>query len=582
MFFFVQVFDRRQLHWPEGGVTGRFVMRLDMMAQSMGVPEIHFHPFGPGRAKIDPRYLEKSLPPSFGRDPAPLYVLVTGMTPTPLGEGKTTTSIGLSMALNRLGIRTAVSIRQPSMGPVFGIKGGGAGGGKSTIEPSDVLNLHLTGDVHAVGAAHNLLASAIDNEIHHGNRLEIDPLTVGWPRVVDLNDRALRRVIVGLGGPANGSPRETRFDITVSSEVMAILALSTSYADLIERLGDISFGLSRDGRLLRARDLNVEGAMAAILREAFWPNLMSTSEGTPAIVHGSPFANIAHGNSSIIGDWVGLSGSDCVVTEAGFGADLGGEKFFDIKCRSLGRGPDVAVLVATAKSLRMHGGLADTVAGRPIPEILDSSDIPSVRKGMGNLLRQIRNVRRFGVPVVVAINAHPGDSPEEWSLIRELSVEGGAEDAVVCTHFRDGGEGALELAKIVQHAGRSKNASYRPLYSDDLPVEEKIRTVAREMYGANDVTFSSRARKSLADIERYGASGFPVCIAKTWASLSHDPTKKGAPSDFTFPVEEIRYATGARFVTAIAGDIQTMPGLPSRPAYRRIRLTPGGNVEGVS
>ena len=486
------------------------------------------------------------------------------------------------MAMNRLGIRTVVTIRQPSMGPVFGIKGGGAGGGKSTIEPSDVLNLHLTGDVHAVGAAHNLLASAIDNELHHGNRLDINPLTIGWPRVVDLNDRALRKVIVGLGGAANGSPRETRFDITVSSEVMAILALSTSYEDLIARLGDIGFGLSRDGRLLKARDLGVEGAMAALLREGFWPNLMSTSEGTPAIVHGSPFANIAHGNSSIIGDWVGLSGSDCVVTEAGFGADLGGEKFFDIKCRALGRGPDVAVLVATAKSLRMHGGLADTVAGRPIPEILDKSDVASVRKGMQNLLRQIANVRRFNIPVLVAINAHPGDSPEEWNLIRELSVDGGAEDAIVCTHFRDGGEGALELAEKVRHVGRSKGASYRPLYPDDLPVEEKIRTVSREMYGAKDVTFSPRARKSLADIERYGASCFPVCIAKTWASLSHDPSQKGVPSDFIFPVEEIRYATGARFVTAIAGDIQTMPGLPSRPAYRRIRLTSAGNVEGVS
>ena len=557
-------------------------MRLDKMAQSMGVPETHFHPFGPGRAKIDPRYLETFSPPSFGREPSPLYVLVTGMTPTPLGEGKTTTSIGLSMALNRLGTRTVVTIRQPSMGPVFGIKGGGAGGGKSTIEPSDVLNLHLTGDVHAVGAAHNLLASAIDNEIHHGNRLEINPLTVGWPRVVDLNDRALRKVIVGLGGAANGSPRETRFDITVSSEVMAILALSTSYGDLIDRLGDIGFGLSRDGRLLKARDLEVEGAMAAVLREGFWPNLMSTSEGTPAIVHGSPFANIAHGNSSIIGDWVGLSGSDCVVTEAGFGADLGGEKFFDIKCRALGRGPDVAVLVATAKSLRMHGGLADTVAGRPIPEILDKSDVPSVRQGMQNLLRQISNVRRFHVPVVVAINAHPGDSPEEWNVIRDLSMEGGAEDAIVCTHFRDGGAGALELAERVREVCRLKKASYRPLYPDALAVEEKIRTVAREMYGARDVTFSPKAKKSLADIERYGAASFPVCIAKTWASLSHDPSQKGAPSDFLFPVEEIRYATGARFVTAIAGDIQTMPGLPSRPAYRRIRLTSGGNVEGVS
>lgn len=557
-------------------------MPLDMIAQSMGIPPGYFHPFGPGRAKIDPRYLGELPSPSFGKKNEPLYVLVTGMTPTPLGEGKTTTSIGLSMALNRMGVRTAVSIRQPSMGPVFGIKGGGAGGGRSTIEPSEVLNLHLTGDVHAVGAAHNLLASAIDNEIYHGNRLEIDPLTVAWPRVVDLNDRPLRRVVIGLGGAPNGGPRETRFDITVSSEVMAILALSTSYADLIHRLGEISFGLSRGGQLLRARDLEVEGAMAAILREAFWPNLMATSEGTPAIVHGSPFANIAHGNSSVIGDWVGFSGMDCVVTEAGFGADLGGEKFFDIKCRTLGRGPNVAVLVATAKSLRMHGGLADTVAGRPIPAILDRSDVPSVRKGMSNLIRQIQNVRRFGVPVVVAINSHPEDSPEEWKVIQELSLSAGAESAVVCTHFRDGGEGAMELAEVVHRMARSTDGSYEPLYATDLPVEDKIRTVAREMYGAGEVVFSARARKSLADVDRYKAQDFPVCIAKTWASLSHDPARKGAPQGFSFPVEEIRFATGARFVTAIAGDIQTMPGLPSKPAYRRIRLTPGGQVEGVS
>lgn len=557
-------------------------MPLDMIAQSMGIPSGYFHSFGPGRAKIDPRYLGELSPPSFGKKPEPLYILVTGMTPTPLGEGKTTTSIGLSMALNRMGVRTAVSIRQPSMGPVFGIKGGGAGGGRSTIEPSEVLNLHLTGDVHAVGAAHNLLSSAIDNEIHHGNRLEIDPLTVAWPRVVDLNDRPLRRVVIGLGGAANGWPRETRFDITVSSEVMAILALSTSYADLIHRLGEISFGLSRGGHLLRARDLEVEGAMAAILREAFWPNLMETSEGTPAIVHGSPFANIAHGNSSVIGDWVGFSAMDCVVTEAGFGADLGGEKFFDIKCRTLGRGPNAAVLVATAKSLRMHGGLADTVAGRPIPEILNRSDVPSVRKGMSNLIRQIQNVRRFGVPVVVAINAHPEDSPEEWKVIREMSVSSGAEAAVVCTHFRDGGEGAMELAEVVHSRARSTDGSYDPLYGTDLSVEDKIRTVAREMYGAGEVVFSPRARKSLADVDRYKAQDFPVCIAKTWASLSHDPARKGSPQGFSFPVEEIRFATGARFVTAIAGDIQTMPGLPSKPAYRRIRLTPGGTVEGVS
>lgn len=559
-------------------------MSLESLAESMGVPQSRYHAFGPGRGKIDPRYLPvPSVPdqPSSSRSSEPLYVLVTGMTPTPLGEGKTTTSIGLSMALNKLGVRTAVSIRQPSMGPVFGIKGGGAGGGRSTIEPSEVLNFHLTGDIHAVGVAHNLIASAIDNEIHHGNRLDIDPLSVSWPRVVDLNDRALRKVIVGLGGKGNGLPRESRFDITVSSEIMAILSLARSYGDLSERLSAVSFGLSCTGELLRASALGVEGALSAILREAFWPNLMETCEGTPAIVHGSPFANIAHGNSSVIGDWVGLNGSECVVTEAGFGADLGGEKFFDIKCRVLGRGPNVAVLVATAKSLRMHGGLAETVAGKPIPEVLDRSDPASVRKGMVNLTRQIRNVLRFGVPVVVAINAHPGDSEEEWKIIRELSREAGAHDAVVARHFRDGSDGALDLAREVLSVARSRTGDFRPLYGTDLSPEEKIRKVATEMYGAGEVLFSPKARKSLDEASRFGAEAFPVCIAKTWASLSHDPSRKGSPEGYPFPVEEIRYATGARFITAIAGDIQTMPGLPSRPAFRKIRLNAEGRVEGM-
>lgn len=556
-------------------------MSLDSLAASMGVPQSHYHAFGPGRGKIDPRYLPGPPRLTSALFSEPLYVLVTGMTPTPLGEGKTTTSIGLSMALNRLGVRTAVSIRQPSMGPVFGIKGGGAGGGLSTIEPSEVLNFHLTGDIHAVGIAHNLMASAIDNEIHHGNRLEIDPLSVNWPRVVDLNDRVLRKVIVGLGGKGNGMPRESRFDITVSSEIMAILALSRSYEDLSERLSSISFGMSRSGTLLKASDLAVEGSLSAILREAFWPNLMETSEGTLAIVHGSPFANIAHGNSSVIGDLAGLNGAECVVTEAGFGADLGGEKFFDIKCQVLGRGPNVAVLVATAKSLRMHGGLADTVAGKPIPEVLDQSDPASVRKGMSNLTRQIRNVLRFGVPVIVAINAHPGDSEEEWQIIRELSVEAGAHDAVVAWHFRDGSLGALDLARKVLEVARSRTGDFQPLYELGDAPEEKIRKVATGMYGAGEVLFSPKARKSLEDVSRFGAERFPVCIAKTWASLSHDPTRKGSPEGYPFPVEEIRYATGARFITAIAGDIQTMPGLPSRPAFRKIRLNEEGRVEGM-
>ncbi len=561
-------------------------MTLEDLAAKLGVPGPNYYPFGPGRGKIDPRYLPPPTAEAFSeRERAgqkPLYILVTGMTPTPLGEGKTTTSIGMSMALNRLGIRTAVSIRQPSMGPVFGIKGGGAGGGLSTIEPSDVLNLHLTGDIHAVGASHNLLASSIDNELHHGNHLGIDPLTISWPRVVDLNDRGLRKVVVGLGGKGNGIARETRLDITVSSEIMAILALATSYEDLSARLASVSFGFSREGALLHAKDLGVDGAMSAILREAFWPNLMATREGTPAIVHGSPFANIAHGNSSVIGDWVALNGAECVVTEAGFGADLGGEKFFDIKCRVLGRGPDAAVLVATAKSLRMHGGLADTTAGKPIPEVLDKPHPKSVARGAANLVKQIRNILQFGVPVIVAINAHPNDSEEEWKIIRDASLDAGADNAVVAWHYRDGSAGAIDLAQAVLKRTRVKETvAYRPLYEPDLPPADKISRIATTLYGAKDVVYSRKALMALKDAPRYGADHFPVCIAKTWASLSHDPAKKGAPEDYAFPVEEIRYATGARFITAIAGEIQTMPGLPSRPAYRQIRLSSEGRTEGL-
>ncbi len=504
------------------------------------------------------------------------------MTPTPLGEGKTTTSIGLSMALNRLGTRTVVTIRQPSMGPVFGIKGGGAGGGKSTIEPMDVLNLHLTGDIHAVSAAHNLLASAIDNELCHGNAMGIDPMTLNFPRVVDLNDRPLRKVVIGLGGRANGIPRETEFSIAVSSEVMAILALSRDYADLSDRLSRITVGADRDNQPVTAGRLGVDGAMSALLREAFWPNLMTTCEGTPAIVHGSPFANIAHGNSSVIGDWVALSGAQCVVTEAGFGADLGGEKFFDIKSPILGRGPNVAVLVATAKSLRMHGGLADAVAGRPIPPVLDSPHPESVDRGSANLERQIGNIRTFGCPVVVAINAHPSDSPEEWEIMRRHALKAGAAEAVVCTHFADGSEGALGLAKAVLSVAATHDGSVQPLYRPEDPLVVKLDRIVTAMYGAREASLSDRAMKSLAFARPMGVETMPICVAKTWASLSHDPALKGDPRGYVFPVTDARAFTGAGFVTLYAGDVQTMPGLPSIPSFRKISLSPEGTTRGMS
>ena len=556
------------------------VSRVDLsrVAQDLGIPVESFHPYGPGRGKIDPRFVEKTP-----RRPS-RYILVSGMTPTPAGEGKTTTSIGLAMGLSHLGKKSVVTLRQPSMGPVFGIKGGGAGGGRSTVEPSSVLNLHLTGDIHAVAAAHNLLAAAIDNSLHHGNPLDIDPLTVSWSRVVDLNDRALRRVVVGLGGPGFGIPREGRFEIAVASEIMAILALSLSWEDLGKRISRVTFGRTRQGKPLTAADLLVDGAMTALLREALWPNLMQTSEGTPAIIHGSPFANIAHGNSSVLGDRVALATADCVVTEAGFGSDLGGEKFFDIKCRVLGRGPDVAVLVVTARGLRMHGGVGEVRQGRALPPELSRPNLPALREGLANMVRHVGILRQFEVPVVVAINSGEGDSEEEVRAIREAALSCGAFDAVVSTHFLEGGAGAKDLAAAVLAASGDPNGEtrpLRPLYPLEMPVDEKIVTIATKIYGAGSVVWSEGAKADLARIAKTEAAAFPVCIAKTWASLSHDPALKNSPSGFAFPIREIRVLSGAGFVLAIAGETQTMPGLPSDPAFARIGLTAEGEIAGI-
>jgi len=552
---------------------------LSDIAREMGLPEGVYHPYGPGRGKIDPRFLNEEIRSSGGKKSR--YVLVSGMTPTPAGEGKTTTSIGLSMGFGRLGLRSVVTLRQPSMGPVFGIKGGGAGGGRSTIEPSTVLNLHLTGDIHAVAAAHNLLAAAIDNSLHHGNPLDIDPLSITWSRVLDVNDRSLRHVVIGLGGPGNGVPRESRFEIAVSSEIMAILALSFSWEDLSRRISAISFGRTRSGTLLLASDLKVDGAMAAILREAFWPNLMQTREGTPAIIHGSPFANIAHGNSSVVGDQVALETADIVVTEAGFGSDLGGEKFFDIKCRVLGRGPDTAVLVVTTRGLRMHGGVGEIRSGRALPPELFVANPEAVRKGLPNMERHIGILKTFGVPVVVAINSLSGDSPLEHELIREGAMRAGAFGAIVSTHFEEGGEGARDLARCVLDAADTGPFAYRPLYDLEDSPEKKIDTIATRIYGAEKVSWSENAISEMGRIDGTPSARFPVCIAKTWASLSHDPRLIGAPSGFVFPIREVRVMAGAGFILAIAGDTQTMPGLPSDPAFSRISLSPDGVIAGI-
>jgi formate--tetrahydrofolate ligase len=508
------------------------------------------------------------------------YVLVTAISPTPLGEGKSTTTVGLAQGLNRIGHKAAVALRQPSLGPVFGIKGGAAGGGYSQVIPMEDFNLHLTGDTHAIGAAHNLAAAFIDNHIHHGNELGIDANNVLWPRVVDISDRALREVVVGLGGKDNGYPRQTQFVITVASEVMAILALATDLKDLRARLGRIVLATKRDGTPITADDLKVAGSMAVLLKDALKPNLMQTLEGGPAFVHCGPFANIAHGNNSIMADRAALAGSDILVTEAGFGADMGAEKFFDIKCRASGLQCDAAVIVATIRALKMNGGVGKVVAGKPLDPALLENNPEGVRKGGENLAKQIENVRTFGVPVVVAINIFPTDTPDEIQAIKDVALAAGAEAAVEARHFTDGGAGAEELAKAVW-AAAEKGAQMELLYPDDMPLKGKIETIATRIYGADGVDYLPAANKQLAAYEALGYGHLPICMAKTQYSLSHDAKLLGAPKGFRIPVREVRLYAGAGFVTAILGDMRTMPGLNSRPGGERIDIDADGNVVGL-
>jgi formate--tetrahydrofolate ligase len=508
------------------------------------------------------------------------YVLVTAISPTPLGEGKSTTTVGLAQGLNRIGHKAAVALRQPSLGPVFGIKGGAAGGGYSQVIPMEDFNLHLTGDTHAIGAAHNLAAAFIDNHIHHGNELGIDANNVLWPRVVDISDRALREVVVGLGGKDNGYPRQTQFVITVASEVMAILALATDLKDLRARLGRIVLATRRDGTPITADDLKVAGSMAVLLKDALKPNLMQTLEGGPAFVHCGPFANIAHGNNSIMADRAALAGSDVLVTEAGFGADMGAEKFFDIKSRASGLKADAAVIVATIRALKMNGGVGKVVAGKPLDPALLENNPEGVRKGGENLAKQIENVRTFGVPVVVAINIFPTDTPDEIQAIKDVALAAGAEAAVEARHFTDGGAGAEELAKAVW-AAAEKGAQMELLYPDDMPLKGKIETIATRIYGADGVDYLPAANKQLAAYEALGYGHLPICMAKTQYSLSHDAKLLGAPKGFRIPVREVRLYAGAGFVTAILGDMRTMPGLNSRPGGERIDIDADGNVVGL-
>ena len=509
------------------------------------------------------------------------YVLVTAITPTPLGEGKSTTTVGLGQGLERIGKKAAVALRQPSLGPVFGIKGGAAGGGYSQVIPMEDFNLHLTGDVHAIGAAHNLAAAFIDNHIHHGNQLGIDANNILWPRVLDISDRALRDVVVGLGGKDNGYPRQSQFVITVASEVMAILALASDLKDLRSRLGRIVLATKKDGTPITAEDLKVAGSMAVLLKDALKPNLLQTLEGGPAWVHCGPFANIAHGNNSVLADRAALATSDILVTEAGFGADMGAEKFFDIKCRASGMTCDAAVIVATVRALKMHGGVGRIVAGKPLDPALLESNPDAVRKGGENLAKQIENIALYGVPVVVAINVFPTDTEAEIQAIKDVSLAAGARDAVVALHFVEGGAGAEDLARAVWAAAEEGSPNFQLLYPDDMSLKDKIETIATRIYGADGVDYLPAATKSLKLYEEMGYGHLPVCMAKTQYSLSHDAKLLGRPTGFRLPVREVRLSAGAGFITPICGDMRTMPGLNSRPGGERIDIDDDGNIVGL-
>ena len=551
------------------------LLPLDTVGASIGLGPHLLEPYGRHVAKISLDAVEE-----LAERPKARYVLVSAITPTPLGEGKTTTTVGLGQAFRHIGRTATVAIRQPSMGPTFGIKGGAAGGGHSQVVPMEILNLHLTGDMHAVTAAHNLLAAMVDNALHQPAGVDLDPHRISWRRVLDVNDRSLRNVVVGLGAQADGVPRQSGFDITAASEVMAILALATSLSDLRARLGRIVVGADRDGTPVTAEDLGAAGAMAVIMREALKPNLMQTLEQTPVLVHAGPFGNIAHGNSSIVADQIGIRGGDFLITEAGFGADMGAERFFNIKCRASGMQPDAAVLVATVRALKAHSGRHRIIAGRPLPEDLLAENPDDVAAGASNLRKQIENLRIHGVSPVVAINAFPTDHASEHALIREVAEEMGARVAV-CEHFSRGGAGAIELAEAVAEAAEEPS-EFAMLYPDEMPLVEKIETVAAKVYGADGVDLSAQARRELATHEANGLGHLPVCIAKTHLSISSDPSLKGAPTGWRLPVREVRASVGAGFVYPICGDMRTMPGLSSAPAANRIDLDADGEIVGLS
>jgi formate--tetrahydrofolate ligase len=545
------------------------------LAGEMGIGAHLLEPYGAAVAKVKLAALDELSSRPKGR-----YVLVSAITPTPLGEGKTTTLVGLGQAFQHLGRSATVAVRQPSMGPTFGIKGGAAGGGYSQVVPMDRLNLHLTGDFHAVTAAHNLLAAMVDNHLHHGNAVDLEPHQITWRRVLDVNDRALRNIVIGLGDRQDGVPRQTGFDITAASEVMAILALASSQSDMRTRLGRIVVGYTRAGEPVTAEQLGAAGAMAAILRDAIMPNLLQTLENTPVLVHAGPFGNIAHGNSSVLADLIGIRTGDFLLTEAGFGADMGAERFFNIKCGVSGLRPDAAVVVATVRGLKAHSGRYHVAAGKPLPDGLLAENPDEVHEGAANLRKQVDNIRVHGVPAVVAVNAFPTDHPSEWRAVMDIA-ESMNVPAAVSHHFTDGGRGATELAEAVAEAAE-RPSTFRPLYPADAPLRDKIETVARRIYGADRVEYAPVAGRQLDAYQRQGLGNLPVCIAKTHLSLSSDPALTGAPTGWTLPVREVRAAVGAGFVYPVCGDVRTMPGLGSHPAAQVIDLADNGEIVGLS
>ena len=548
---------------------------LSEVAVDAGIPPELIEQYGKGAAKVSLNAVE-----AMADRPEARYVVVSAITPTPLGEGKTTTTVGLGQAFQHIGRSAAIAIRQPSMGPTFGIKGGAAGGGYSQVVPMELFNLHLTGDMHAVTAAHNLCSAMVDAHLYHGNKSGLDIHNITWRRVLDVNDRALRNITLGLGGRLDGVPRESGFDITAASEVMAALALCTGLQDLRRRLGRIVVGYTKNGTPVTAEEIGAAGAMAVILREAVKPNLMQTLENTPALVHTGPFGNIATGNSSIVADRVGIRMADFLLTEAGFGADMGAERFFNIKCRYSGLKPDAAVLVATVRGLKVHSGRHRITAGRPLSAALLAENPDEVHAGGDNLRKQIDNIRLHGCAPVVAVNVFPDDHPADIAAIREIAAEHGVRSALT-THFADGGRGAAELAEAVVEAAE-ESSDFSMLYPDEAPLEEKIETVATRVYGAESVSYSPAARKQLSTYTAAGFGRLPVCIAKTHLSISSEPSLKGAPTGWTMPVREVRASVGAGFVYPICGSMSTMPGLGRTPAALKIDIDEHGSIVGLN